>query len=97
MVEVYHNWENLGNKPEKKNEDTCTRDCGPAPKRAQVEACSPGKQRLKIKKVIAVISGKGGVGKSMVTSMLAVLAMRRGGSAILDADITGPSYLRFSE
>ncbi len=46
----------------------------------------------KIKKVIGVVSGKGGVGKSSVTSMLAV-AMRRKGYkvAILDADITGPS------
>ena len=43
-------------------------------------------------KVIGVVSGKGGVGKSLVTSMLAV-AMRREGyrTAILDADITGPS------
>ncbi len=46
----------------------------------------------KIKKVIGVISGKGGVGKSIVTSMLAVLAKRKGlKTAILDADITGPS------
>ena len=45
-----------------------------------------------IKKVIGVVSGKGGVGKSLVTSMLAVLAERNGYStAILDADITGPS------
>ena len=45
-----------------------------------------------IKKVIAVVSGKGGVGKSLVTSMLAVLARRqRLNTAILDADITGPS------
>lgn len=45
-----------------------------------------------VKKVIAVVSGKGGVGKSMVTSMLAVLAARKGyKTAILDADITGPS------
>lgn len=45
-----------------------------------------------IKKVIGVVSGKGGVGKSMVTSLLAVLAQRQGKSvAILDADITGPS------
>lgn len=45
-----------------------------------------------IKKVIAIVSGKGGVGKSSVTSMLAV-SMRRLGYrvAILDADITGPS------
>ncbi len=45
-----------------------------------------------IKKVIGVVSGKGGVGKSLVTSLLAVLMQRRGyGTAILDADITGPS------
>lgn len=45
-----------------------------------------------IKKVIGIVSGKGGVGKSLVTSLLAVLAQRDGYStAILDADITGPS------
>lgn len=46
----------------------------------------------KIKKIIAVVSGKGGVGKSMVTSMLAAQSNKNGNStAILDADITGPS------
>ncbi|NLO41595.1 MAG: Mrp/NBP35 family ATP-binding protein [Bacteroidales bacterium] len=45
-----------------------------------------------IKKVIGVVSGKGGVGKSLVTSMLAVLMNRAGyKSAVLDADVTGPS------
>lgn len=45
-----------------------------------------------VKKVIAVVSGKGGVGKSTVTSLLAVAAQRDGKHAgILDADITGPS------
>lgn len=45
-----------------------------------------------IKHVIGVVSGKGGVGKSMVTSMLAVLMQRKGYKVgILDADITGPS------
>jgi Mrp family chromosome partitioning ATPase len=45
-----------------------------------------------IKGVIGVVSGKGGVGKSMVTSLLAVTMNRRGyQTAILDADITGPS------
>ncbi len=45
-----------------------------------------------VKKVIGVISGKGGVGKSLVTSLLAVASQRMGMStAILDADITGPS------
>jgi Mrp family chromosome partitioning ATPase len=53
---------------------------------------APANQFSEIKKVIAVISGKGGVGKSLVTSMLSVLAQRNGKSAaILDADITGPS------
>ncbi len=45
-----------------------------------------------VKKVIAVVSGKGGVGKSLVTSAMAVELNRRGHkTAILDADITGPS------
>ena len=45
-----------------------------------------------VKKVIGVVSGKGGVGKSTVTSMLAVEMNRRGfHTAVLDADITGPS------
>ena len=45
-----------------------------------------------IGKVIGVVSGKGGVGKSLVTSMLAVTFNRRGfRTAILDADVTGPS------
>jgi Mrp family chromosome partitioning ATPase len=45
-----------------------------------------------IKKVIGVVSGKGGVGKSLVTAMLSVLISRKGYSTgILDADITGPS------
>ena len=45
-----------------------------------------------VKKVIAVMSGKGGVGKSMVTALLAVMAQRAGyKTAILDADVTGPS------
>ena len=48
-----------------------------------------------IKHVIGVVSGKGGVGKSLVTSMLAVAMQRRGyQAAILDADITGPSIPR---
>lgn len=45
-----------------------------------------------IKKVIGIVSGKGGVGKSLVTAMLAVTMKRMGyHTAILDADITGPS------
>ncbi len=49
-------------------------------------------QLSKVNKVIAVVSGKGGVGKSLLTSLLAVTFNRRGKkTAILDADITGPS------
>ena len=49
-------------------------------------------QYSSVKKVIGVVSGKGGVGKSLVTSMLAVTMNRMGKSvAVLDADITGPS------
>ena len=45
-----------------------------------------------VKRVIGVVSGKGGVGKSLVTSLLATMLRRRGDSvAILDADVTGPS------
>ena len=45
-----------------------------------------------IRKVIGIVSGKGGVGKSMVTSLLAIAMSKRGfTTAILDADITGPS------
>lgn len=45
-----------------------------------------------VRKVIGVVSGKGGVGKSLVTSMLATTFNRRGKrTAVLDADITGPS------
>ncbi len=49
-------------------------------------------EKSTVKKVIAVVSGKGGVGKSTVTSMLAVAMARHGKrTAVLDADITGPS------
>ena len=46
----------------------------------------------KVKKVIGVVSGKGGVGKSLVTSMLATAMQVKGNAcAVMDADITGPS------
>ncbi len=71
------------------NCETCGADCSSREKQSLL---APQNQYSDIKKVIAVVSGKGGVGKSMVTSMLAVTAQRRGlKTAILDADITGPS------
>ncbi len=52
-------------------------------------------ERTHVKKLIAVVSGKGGVGKSSVTGLAAVWARRNGyQTAILDADITGPSIPR---
>ena len=49
-------------------------------------------EATKIKKIIGIVSGKGGVGKSLVTSLLAVSMNKKGyKTAIMDADITGPS------
>ena len=71
----------------------CSHDCGNCG-----EDCAPRDMHVKphelskIKKVIGVVSGKGGVGKSLTTAMLAVTAQRNGfKTAVLDADITGPS------
>ncbi len=65
---------------------SCSSKCGEADNRAALNAYSH------IRHVVAVGSGKGGVGKSSVTSMLAVLLARRGYKVgVLDADITGPS------
>ena len=77
--------------------ENCTHDCGSC----QVDCSSrqaPADMKEKlneyssVKKVIGVVSGKGGVGKSFVTSLLAVQMNRRGyRTAVLDADVTGPS------
>ena len=61
----------------------------------KVDMHEPMNMYSSIKKVIGVVSGKGGVGKSLVTSLLAVGKAREGKNvAILDADITGPSIPR---
>ena len=68
---------------------SCSKDCSSRDKKSFLE--SPHNMST-VKKVIGVVSGKGGVGKSMVTSMMSVIMNRRGfHTAILDADITGPS------
>ena len=77
----------------------CSHDCGSCS-----QNCSERKpesflekphESSDIKKVIGVVSGKGGVGKSLVTSLLAILARRQNKqTAIFDADITGPSIPR---
>ena len=76
----------------------CTHDCSTCS--ANCSSRQPSKEDFleklndlsSVKKVIGVVSGKGGVGKSLVTSLLAVTFNRRGlSTAILDADVTGPS------
>ncbi len=78
--------------------ENCTHDCGSCGESCGSRQMNPEDfleaphQSSTIKKVIGIVSGKGGVGKSLVTSMLAVLLARKGlRTAILDADITGPS------
>lgn len=71
------------------NCESCGQDCD---ERTQKSMLEKPHEYSHIKKVIGVVSGKGGVGKSLITSLLAVIARRKGlKTAILDADITGPS------
>ncbi len=72
----------------------CTHDCSSCSQNCSERKDFKEKQNelSNVKKVIGVVSGKGGVGKSLITSLLAVLTKRKGyKTAILDADITGPS------
>jgi Mrp family chromosome partitioning ATPase len=69
---------------------TCGESCGD--RTAQYDFRAQANPHSNVKKVIAVMSGKGGVGKSLVTSSLAAAVQKLGKqAAILDADITGPS------
>ncbi|MDO4566016.1 MAG: Mrp/NBP35 family ATP-binding protein [Oscillospiraceae bacterium] len=80
--------------------EDCTHDCSSC----ALDCAERGETKIakeaplpdtKIKKVIAVMSGKGGVGKSLVSSLLAVSLSRRGFKVgLLDADVTGPSIPR---
>ncbi len=71
------------------NCSTCSANCSSKEQKAQTDAPH---ELSSVKHIIAVVSGKGGVGKSLVTSMLAVNMQRLGyKTAILDADVTGPS------
>lgn len=74
----------------------CTHDCGSCFKDCSSRITFEKQNPLSnVKKVIGIVSGKGGVGKSLVTSLLAVGKAREGKNvAILDADITGPSIPR---
>lgn len=68
---------------------SCSEKCASRDPKSFIE---PTAEFNNIKHVVAVVSGKGGVGKSMVTSLLAVLMARKGYKVgVLDADITGPS------
>ena len=71
------------------NCSSCGSDCGDRKAESLLAQLNP---KSSVKKVIAVVSGKGGVGKSTVTSMLAVAMSKTGKRVgVLDADITGPS------
>ena len=71
------------------NCSSCGSDCADRKAESLLAELNP---HSSVKKVIAVVSGKGGVGKSTVTAMLAVAMARQGKKvAVLDADITGPS------
>ena len=68
---------------------TCHSDCA---SRKPESLLAPENAGSHVKKVIGVVSGKGGVGKSLVTGLMATLTARRGHTvAVLDADVTGPS------
>ena len=71
------------------NCSTCKENCSSRKPESLIEPANP---LSSVDHVIGIVSGKGGVGKSLVTSMLATIMQRRGlHSGILDADITGPS------
>lgn len=78
------------------SEENCNHECDgcneeSCPSRGKITKLKPH-EGSSFKKSIAIISGKGGVGKSMVTSLLAASLLRKGHKvAILDADVTGPS------
>ena len=73
---------------------SCQSKCASA-KAAPASLLAPANPESRVKKIIGVVSGKGGVGKSLVTGLLASATARLGKTAaILDADITGPSVPR---
>ncbi|MBQ7618123.1 MAG: Mrp/NBP35 family ATP-binding protein, partial [Desulfovibrio sp.] len=73
------------------NCSSCGEQCGERTA-AQTDFTAPLGKLSTVKKVVAIVSGKGGVGKSLVTGLLASYAAKQGKkTAILDADITGPS------
>ena len=70
---------------------SCSENCA-SREQSRERFLVPQNELSNVKNVIGVVSGKGGVGKSLVTSLLAAIMQRRGyKTAILDADVTGPS------
>ena len=70
---------------------SCSENCA-SREQSRESFLVPQNELSNVKNVIGVVSGKGGVGKSLVTSLLAAIMQRRGyKTAILDADVTGPS------
>ncbi len=79
--------------------EKCTSDCSACgkscPSRDKQSLIKKPHEMSDIKKVIAVVSGKGGVGKSMICALLAAASQNKGlVTAVMDADITGPSIPR---
>ena len=78
-------------------DNSCSHDCGSCSQECSSRTKSESlrvqlKEGSSVKRVIGVISGKGGVGKSLVTALTAAAMQKRGyRCAVLDADITGPS------
>ena len=72
---------------------SCNHDCSSCGQKCRkADFLEKPHELTKVKKIIGIVSGKGGVGKSLVTSMMAVLAQRNGLKvAVLDGDVTGPS------
>ena len=73
--------------------ENCTHDCSTCSEKCAKQDLRINQNEFSsIKKVIGIVSGKGGVGKSLISSLLAVSTVRKGiDVAVLDADITGPS------
>lgn len=68
---------------------SCSQNCASREKQSLIEKPH---EMSRVKKVIGIVSGKGGVGKSLVTGLMSVMSQRAGyKTAIMDADITGPS------
>ena len=93
MMHILKDIQQIYNRKKFKMSEGCTHDCSTcSSKCSEKDLRVPCGQFSNVKKVIGVVSGKGGVGKSLVTSLLASAMQARGhATAIMDADVTGPS------